>query len=86
LERGKTERSTRANPKPIFIYINEDLWRNINRRGNKDKDPNNFIFPILEAGQSLQQQYDTRQLSIAFINNWMRKIGEKENIEKKTTT
>jgi hypothetical protein len=54
----------------------------MNRWGNKDKDPNNYIFPVLQTGLSPQQQYETRQLLIAIINNWMRRISEKENIER----
>src|SRR6185295_2766583 len=36
-ERGKTERSTRADPKLIIIYLTEDLLDIINRQGNKNK-------------------------------------------------
>ncbi len=34
--RGKTERATRNDPKPIIVYISEDMWEIIQRYRNKD--------------------------------------------------
>jgi len=51
-ERAKTELTARTNPKPITVYINEDMRRIIDRWGNKDQSPNNYIFPVLTPGLS----------------------------------
>ena len=40
-ERAKTEKSTRSDPKPISVFITEDLQQIINRWGNKDRNPTN---------------------------------------------
>ena len=85
-ERAKTERTTRTDPKPITVYITEDMWVIINRWGNKDKNPNNYIFPIIEHGLSALRQYELIQLFIRFINDWMAKICEHLELEKKATT
>lgn len=85
-ERAKTSRTTRTNPKLITVYINEDIATIIDRWGNKDRDPNNYIFPIFEQGISLLRQYDLNLLFVKFVNFWMAKICERLGIEKKATT
>lgn len=76
----------RSDPKPITVYITEDMWRIIDHWGNRDKNPNNFIFPVLEPGLTPLRQYELVQLFVSFVNEWMRRIAEKLGINKKTTT
>ncbi len=45
-ERAKTERITRADPKPITVFITEEMSTIIDTWGNKERKPNNYIFPI----------------------------------------
>jgi hypothetical protein len=54
-ERAKTENATRLAPKPITVYITEDMRHVIDYWGNKDKSPNNYIFPVLQHGMVLQR-------------------------------
>ena len=56
--RAKTERATRTDPKLITAYINEDMQKIIERWGNKDKSPANYIFPILDLNADPMQQYN----------------------------
>ncbi len=85
-ERAKTERTSRTDPKPITIYVNEDMAAIIEEFGNKDKNPETYIFPILYAGVTPLRQYGLIQLFIRSINDWMVKICEKLGINKKATT
>lgn len=85
-ERAKTEATSRSNPKTISVYINKDLKRIIAERGNSDKSPGNFIFPILHHGINPLRQYELIELFIRSINEWMEKIRMKLNIERKVTT
>jgi integrase len=85
-ERAKTEWSTRTDPKIISVFMSDDILKIIDRWGNKDKSPENYIFPILSAGISPLREYELIQLFTAFINDWMKKIGEHFNIPKKVTT
>lgn len=57
-----------------------DYW------GNKDKNPNNYIFHILEHGVSALRQVELTELFVQSINDWMKKIKTKLGIEKKVTT
>jgi len=54
--------------------------------GNEDKHPNNYVFPILETGQTPLRQFDLVQLFVRFINDWMYKIAKNLGIDKKATT
>jgi integrase/recombinase XerD len=85
-ERAKTERTGRTDPKPITIFLNEDMWAMIEEWGNHDKNPENFIFPILYEGVTPLRLYDLVQNFIGTVNKWMEIIGGKLGIDKKLTT
>ncbi len=85
-ERVKSERALRSDPKPISVFITEDMWAIIDRWGNKDKSPNNYIFPIIQHGLTPLRQYELTLLFIGLINEWMSRIKEKLGIDKKITT
>lgn len=49
LERAKTENATPLAPRPITVFISDDLRQIIDYRGEiKIKSPNNYILPALE--------------------------------------
>ncbi|MCD2424364.1 site-specific integrase [Niabella pedocola] len=85
-ERAKTENSTRLDPRPITVFITEDLQKIIQYWGNKDLSPNNYIFPILEHNITPLRQVELIELFVQAINDWMAKIRKKLGIEKKVTT
>lgn len=85
-ERAKTERAMRSEPKPISVFITDDMKCIMERWGNKDKFSNNSIFPILEPGIIPLRQYELIQLFVSFINDWMKRILKKLGIDKKATT
>jgi len=85
-ERAKTENATRSASKPITVFITEDMQQIIDYWGNKDKRPNNYIFPVLEHGITPLRQVELIELFVQSINDWMLKIRKKLGIEKKVTT
>lgn len=85
-ERAKTENSTRLDPRPITVFITDDLKRIITEWGNKDKNVSNYIFPVLEHGITPLRQVELIELFVQAINDWMAKIRIKIGIEKKVTT
>lgn len=85
-ERAKTEWTSRNDPKTISVYITEDIASIIERRGNKDKSPNNYIFPILEPGITPLRQIELIQYFVKFVNRWMAKICENLGFDKEATT
>lgn len=85
-ERSKTERSLRSDPKPIIVFLTDDMKAIIERWGNKNKSPNNYIFPILEHGLTPLRQYELVQNFVGVINDWMKRILKNLGINKKATT
>lgn len=85
-ERAKTENSLRADPRPITIYVNDDMKAIIKRWGNKDCSPGNYIFPVLQPGLPEIRIYDRIQNFVGLVNYWMKEILQNLGIEKKATT
>lgn len=85
-ERAKTERSLRGDPKPITVYVNEDMKAIIDRCGTKDHSADNYIFPILQPGLSDLRIYYRIQNFVGLVNYWMKEILQNLGIDKKTTT
>jgi integrase len=85
-ERAKTENATRLAPKPITVYITDDMRRIIDYWGNEDKSPNNYIFPVFQHGITALRQVELIELFVQALNDWMVKIRKKLGIEKKVTT
>ncbi len=85
-DRCKTARALSSDPKPITVYMNDDMKVIIERWGNKNKAANNYIFPIIELGDTPLRQYDLIQLFVSFINSWMKYILKELGINKNGTT
>ncbi len=85
-ERANTVNSTRLDPRPITVFISEDMQRIINYWENKDKRPENYIFPWIEHNATPLRQVELCELFVQAINDWMRKIGKKLGIEKSVST
>lgn len=85
-ERAKTERSLREDPKPITVFLNDDMKAIIERWGNKPALPNEYIFPILYQGVTPLRQYTLIQSLVSVINDCMERILDDLGINKKATT
>lgn len=85
-ERAKTIRTARTDPRPISIYINEAINDIIQKMGNNDRDPDNYIFPVLKQAMTPMEQYLQIGLFIHFINDRMDKIRRELGIDRKVTT
>ncbi len=86
IRREKTKFTRRIQPKNILIPINEDMRIIMDRWGNSDKNPDNYIFPILVNGLSAHRRYELVQDFTAIVNGWMKQIAIKAGIKKKVTT
>ncbi len=77
-ERAKTVR-TKRNVEPIRIALNEDILRIIKKWGNREKDKDNYIFPVLTKGLTPERE---RQL-IQQCQNYL--AGFEDETKKETT-
>ncbi|WP_162945029.1 site-specific integrase [Flavisolibacter nicotianae] len=84
--RAKTERSTRTDPRPITVYITEDMQNIIERHGTKDKHPESYVFPIMRDDLNPLKQYERVPVFTRFINDGMKAICEELGIDKNITT
>ncbi|MEI6950677.1 site-specific integrase [Paraflavisolibacter sp. H34] len=86
IDRAKTIRSTRANPKPIQIFINEEMRHTMTKWGNPPISPDTYVFPILEPGLTATRQRDLIQQFIQVVNTWMQRIAQNLGLDKRITT
>ena len=86
LSTAKPKEHCVATPKPITVFINDDMKDIMERWSNKDKSPNNYIFPVMKQGISPLRQQEIIQLFVSFINDWMKRILKNLKIDKKGTT
>lgn len=84
--RAKTERTTRADPRPITVYITEDMQQIIQKYSTKNKAPDNYVFPFMDAELNVLKQYERVPLFTRFINDGMKEICKELGIEKNVTT
>ena len=78
--RQKTAHTTNTR-KEIRVVISEPMQAIINRWGNKDRQPDSFIFPVLSGTETaLEQKHKTQYLTRA-INRRMAAIGKALGIE-----
>lgn len=83
--RAKTERETRNDPKLIRAYINEDMATIIDKFGNKDRHPENFLFPIMDSDADPLQQHIRVKWLCKFICDGMKRICKPLDIDKPVT-
>jgi integrase/recombinase XerD len=79
-ERAKTELTSRSEAIAISCFLNEDMLRVIEKYGNEDKSPDNYIFPVFSKGLSFIRQDELKRNFIQFINKNMAKISKKAGI------
>lgn len=71
--RAKTKKTGKKNIKPIVIYLNSYIEGIINKYGN-DREPNNYVFPILEQGLNPEKQQKRIKNFTRFINQHLKKL------------
>lgn len=84
--RAKTARTTREDPREIVVYISEEIRAIMDRWSNIDKNPNNYVFPIIEPGMSAYDRHYTIRSFVKFINSRITRIGNQLGISRKLTT
>ena len=83
--RRKTQRRSKS-VKPIGVPLTEDLQRIIDKWGNKDRSPNNYIFNILTEDMTEKKIRLCLDRLIKRINDNIKKIAKELGIEKTVTT
>jgi integrase len=83
--RKKTEHKSSI-ARPVTIPLTDDIKKIIDRQGNKDKSPDNYIFPFINDNDTRKQQIYKIAWRVRKTNVHMQKIGKKLGIEQNITT
>ena len=83
--RKKTEHSS-AVKRPITVPLTQDIREIIERQGNKDKSPDNYVFPVIQDGLTHKQKVYKIAWRVRKTNVYIQKIGTKLEIDKHLTT
>lgn len=84
--RAKTERSTKANQKNIIVIRIPEINAIINKWGNRNTSPNDYVFPILSEHDTPEQEYAKIQQATKTINKYTKRIGKELGFELALTT
>lgn len=83
--RAKTAKSTNA-PTPITVYLNDYTKQVIKDYGNTPPMPNNYIFPIFNNSQTIEEQYREKNNFIRSINQNFLKYAKALGIDEQIST
>ncbi len=83
--RTKT-RNSRRKQRPIVIPLEPEIQEIIDKWGNPDRLPDNFVFPILKSGLNPEQVHDRVHDFYKDVNSEMKNIASSLNISVPVTT
>ncbi|WP_075603204.1 site-specific integrase [Saccharicrinis aurantiacus] len=85
-KREKTNRTTKDDPIIIDVRINNFMREVIDRWGNQNKNPDNYIFPFINNESSANERKKKLKQFTATTNTHMRNVCRKVGIKKDVTT
>jgi len=84
--RKKTERANKSNQVQITAVIHPHITEVIQRRGVDDSQPEHYVFSIIEANQTAEEQHKHTQEFVRRINIGLKQIAKELNLTKNLTT
>jgi integrase/recombinase XerD len=84
--RRKTENSRKTNLTPIELILHPLALKIIEEYGNPNKNKNNLIFDLITNDKDKESQLVEQKSSVALINKYLKRIGEKLELPIKLTT
>ena len=73
--REKTKRTKKSNSHPIQVPLTDYAIKIIDKYGNKDKDKNNYVFPILTNDMTEEEKDMKRKTFITFSNKYLKQLA-----------
>ncbi|NDW18519.1 site-specific integrase [Dysgonomonas sp. 216] len=83
--RKKTDNTTKKKA-PIVVYITEPIQSVLDKWGNKDKNPRNYIFNVFTHGMTHLEQHHAKKTKTRQINGYMKRLSIRLGIDSKLTT
>nr|WP_321454222.1 site-specific integrase [uncultured Carboxylicivirga sp.] len=84
--REKTRNTTKEDPIIVEVQLNKEIKRIIDKWGNKNKNPDNYVFPFVNNSGSVDDQSKKLKQFTKTTNKYMKRICKKVGIEKEVTT
>jgi len=84
--RAKTMITSKSNLRPIVVRIGEFANQVIEKYGNEDKDPDNFVFEIISKKSSPQQEQAQIKNFTRFINQHIKILCKKVGLSDQVST
>jgi len=84
--RSKTARTSREDLKPVVAVMTEEAGQVIDRWGSPNREPGQFIFPILKPGMSPEREKAVIKQQTKSVNKHMRNILKKLGIDEYIST
>lgn len=84
--RSKTERSTRQQLKTIVAALTPQVQEIIDKWGNEPLSSETYVFPILTAGLTPEQELAKVRHATKTINTYIQRVADAVGIEKHVTT
>lgn len=84
--RSKTEHTSRGNLKPIVAILHPVALEIIERWGNSDKSPENYVFGIMEKDLSPAKELQRVKQTTKTVNKYLKRIAVSAGIMKHVTT
>jgi integrase/recombinase XerD len=73
--REKTKRTSKGDLKPVVVYLNEYALNFIDKYGNPDKQPQNYVFDIYKPGMTEEEKFKKSHNFTRFINQHLKKLA-----------
>ena len=84
--RAKTQRSTKTNQKTISIYLLPETKAIIDKWGNDQQLPDNYVFPVLSADMDNARQRAVIGQFTKTVNKYVQRIADDLKMDKHVTT
>jgi site-specific recombinase XerD len=84
--REKTKLTKKANAKPIQVPLTDFTKSFIAKYGTNVKEPNGFIFPILNQSMSHEEQHQKKLVFIRFVNQHIKHLAKANGLTEDIST
>lgn len=84
--REKTKRTSKSNLKPVVVYINDYSRNFIEMYGNKDKNPDNYIFDIFTPGMSDTDKFKKANNFTSMLNANIKRLAKANKLPSDIST
>lgn len=84
--REKTKRTKKGNIKPIQVPLTDFAKSFIEKYGTKERNPNSFVFPILDEKMTAEKLHLAKLNFIRYVNQHVKKLAKANGLSESIST